>query len=42
MLKRENKEQRKGNRTWQYALHVDFTFGKGVDHIIFVQIFLIV
>ena len=42
MLKRENKEQRKSDKTWQYALHVDFTFGNGVDYIIFVQVFLIV
>ena len=37
MLKRENKEQKKDHRTWQYAIHVDFTFGNGADYIIYVQ-----
>jgi len=38
MLKRENKEKRKVDRTWQSALYVDFTAGNGDDYIIFVQI----
>jgi hypothetical protein len=41
MLKRENKEERKVDRTWQYTLLVDCTVGNVVDYSIFVQMFLI-